>query len=311
MIFERHPGGPILTRADIPDHPPEIIDASAVFNPGVTLWRDRIVALLRVQTRGRRTFLLRASSQDGLHFDIDPSPVVFEGLELVKGRIYHLYDARLTVIDDELLVCFAMDMADGCRLALARSRDFERFEFVGISNDDLRNGVLFPERIGGRYTRLERPNTVGDSLAGGGDAIRLAYSENLVDWNTGPEVLRGRPHYWDERIGSGPPPVKTPEGWLHIYHGVATHFGASSLYQAGVLLLDLDDPSKIIARGRDNILEPRESWELRGQVPGVVFPTGLIVREGVVDLYYGAADTSVGLARGSVDRLISACRIEE
>ena len=122
MIFERHPGGPILTRADIPDHPPEIIDASAVFNPGVTLWRDRIVALLRVQTRGRRTFLLRASSQDGLHFDIDPSPVVFEGLELVKGRIYHLYDARLTVIDDELLVCFAMDMADGAQPRLRALR---------------------------------------------------------------------------------------------------------------------------------------------------------------------------------------------
>lgn len=309
MVFQRHPGGPILTRDHVPDFPPEIIDASSVFNPGVALWRGKVVALLRVQTRGRRTFLLKASSEDGLRFDIDPQPLVFTGIEALPETIHHIYDPRLTVIEDELLVCFAMDLDEGCRLGMARSRDFLHFDFIGMSDDDLRNGVIFPERIGGRYARLERPNNSAGNLAGGGDAIRLAYSDDLVKWEGSVELMRGRPRYWDERIGSGPPPVKTSQGWLHIYHGVATHFGASSLYQAGVVLLDLNDPSQVIARGRDNVLEPRETWELGGQVPGVVFPTGLILRDKAADLYYGAADTCIGLARTSVDALIQACRI--
>ena len=116
--------------------------------------------------------------------------------------------------------------------------------------------------------------------------------------------MTGRPHYWDELIGSGPPPVKTREGWLHIYHGIATHFASSNIYQAGVCLLDLDDPTRVLARGVNNILEPREMYELVGQVPNVVFPSGMIVEEyddqgfafpdSVVRVYYGAADTLGG-----------------
>ncbi len=311
MVFQRHPGGPILSREHVPDFPPDIVDASSVFNPGVALWQGKTIALLRVQTRGRRTFLLRAFSEDGVTFEIDPQPTTFVGIEAVPETIHHIYDARLTVIDDEILVCFAMDLDKGCRLGMARSADFEHFEFIGMSGDDLRNGVLFPERIGGRYARLERLNDIEDNIAGGGAAIRLAYSDDLLNWEVEGDLFQGRPRYWDERIGSGPPPVKTSQGWLHIYHGVATHFAASNLYQAGVVLLDLVDPSKVIARGRDNILEPRETWELTGQVPGVVFPTGLILRGSAVDLYYGAADTCIGLARSSLDTLIQACRIGE
>jgi predicted GH43/DUF377 family glycosyl hydrolase len=311
MIFQRHPGGPILSREHVSNFPPEIVDASSVFNPGVALWRGKTLALLRVQTRGRHTFLLRASSEDGVNFEIEAQPIKFTGIEAVTETIHHIYDARITVIDDEILVCFAMDLDEGCRLGMARSSDFEHFEFIGMSDDDLRNGVLFPERIGGRYARLERLNELQDNLAGGGDAIRLAYSDDLLNWEIEGDLFQGRPRFWDERIGSGPPPVKTAQGWLHIYHGVATHFAAASLYQAGVVLLDLEDPSKVIARGRDNILEPRETWELAGQVPGVVFPTGLILRGEVVDLYYGAADTCIGLARSSLDTLIQACRIGE
>ena len=92
-------------------------------------------------------------------------------------------------------------------------------------------------------------------------------------------LIEGRFHYWDEFIGSGPPPVKTRQGWLHIYHGVAGHFGSSNIYQAGVMLLDLNDPSKVLARSWCNILEPRELFELTGQVPNVVFPSGMIVKD--------------------------------
>ena len=117
--------------------------------------------------------------------------------------------------------------------------------------------------------------------------------------------MEGRPRRWDELIGSGPPPVKTREGWLHLYHGVATHFGAANVYQAGVALHDLDEPWRVLHRGAFNILEPREPWELTGQVPNVVFPSGMIVErvdgngfaidDSPVRVYYGAADTVVGV----------------
>jgi predicted GH43/DUF377 family glycosyl hydrolase len=130
--------------------------------------------------------------------------------------------------------------------------------------------------------------------------------------------LQGRWHYWDELIGPGPPPIPTREGWLCIYHGVALHLASAHLYQAGVFLLDPDDPSRVIARGRDNILEPREPYEIAGQVPNVVFPTGAIVEEtdaegfahprSLVRLYYGAADTCVATATTTVAALLEAAR---
>ena len=153
---------------------------------------------------------------------------------------------------------------------------------------------------------------------GHGDEIVLSESEDLVTWRPVSAVMQGRWRYWDERIGSGPPPVKTREGWLHMYHGVATHFAGVNIYQAGAVLLDLKDPRKVIARTRDNVLEPRELYEMVGQVPNVVFPSGWIIDdlddEGFASLdarvrvYYGAADTSVALAVTTVGRLIEECR---
>jgi predicted GH43/DUF377 family glycosyl hydrolase len=130
--------------------------------------------------------------------------------------------------------------------------------------------------------------------------------------------MRGRWHFFDELIGAGPPPLRTREGWLLLYHGVATHFAAANVYQVGVALLDLEDPRVVLARGRENVLEPREAFEMVGQVPNVVFPTGLIpmdvdgegfaVPESRVLLYYGAADTVVGLAESTVSELVAAAR---
>ena len=138
-----------------------------------------------------------------------------------------------------------------------------------------------------------------------GTVVELRASEDLVHWTTVGPVMRGRPHFWDERIGAGPPPLKTEFGWLLIYHGVATHLN-TGIYQAGAVLLGLDDPTQIVARSRDNILEPRTTWEMVGQVPNVVFPTGTIQEpprdDGTyspdceLSVLYGAADTCVGVA---------------
>ena len=333
MIFERYGDGPLLTRDDIPAMPPHIIDPSSVFNPGAVEHNGQTYLLLRVQTRGRHTFTVPARG-DGFTFKAAKRPVAFSGLDKLKDpatgtalTVHHVYDARITALEDRLIVVTAVDTDQGCRSAIwqatgtpeAGFAGLDKLELIGFSHDrDTRNGVLFPGKIDGRYLMLDRPH---DRRSGGGPftgrGIVLSASYDLAHWEDLGPVMTGRRHYWDELIGSGPPPLKTRAGWLHIYHGVATHLLGAPLYQAGAVLLDLEDPRYVLARTRDNILEPRKSWEMIGQVPNVVFPGGMTVaktdHEGYavtsseLRLYYGAADTVVGLAVTTVAEVIAAC----
>ena len=319
MVLKRSPRNPIITRADVPDAPPDVVDPTSVFNPGSTRWDGGYLLLLRVQTRARTTRFMTARGRDGESFDIAPKTVAVKGTELLGEGVSHVYDARITMVEGDPLVVLAADTAAGCRLAIARTSDFETLELVGVLPDaDVRNGVLFPERIGGRYQMLYRPNSLTrDDGPTTGTEIWLAESDDLVSWAPVSRVMSGRASRWDELIGSGPPPLKTESGWLHVYHGVATHFASVNIYQAGAVLLDLRDPSRVVSRTEGNILEPREQYELVGQVPNVVFPTGLVAdeydgrgyarTESRVRLYYGAADTCVCGAESTVGRLIEAC----
>jgi predicted GH43/DUF377 family glycosyl hydrolase len=305
----RQPASPLLTRGDIPDMPPEIVDPTSVFNPGAVLVDGVTHLLLRVQTRGRRTFLVPARERE-----VAARPTELRGLASL-GQVFHVYDPRLTALEDRLLVVTALDTDRGGRLAVweaagdPRWAGLDRLDLIGLTGDhDTRNGVLFPEPVGGRYLMLERPNRVATAGLFTGDQVELLASDDLSRWETVGPVFAGRPHYWDELVGAGPPPVLTDRGWLLVYHGVATHFATSNIYQAGCLLLDRDDPTRVLARCRDNILEPRRVWELTGQVPNVVFPSGLTVDPGgAVAIYYGAADTCVGRADTTIADLLTAC----
>ncbi len=316
----RHQQNPILTRTDIPGVYPEVTDVSSVFNPGAVKAEGLVHLVLRVQNRGRETFLMHAFSKDGISFHVDEDPITIDGLNDLYSTIYHVYDPRLTRLDDRIRMVVAVDIETGCRLVIAEKIDWLHWKVIGgVLDEDTRNGVLFPDKIDGKYLLLDRPNI---SLQPGepfsGERIRLRQSEDLETWKDVGFILQGHPHYWDELIGAGPPPVKTHAGWLLLYHGVATHFGSANIYQAGACLLDLDDPAKIIGRTRYNILEPRELYEQVGQVPNVVFPSGMVVDkvdeegvatpESVVSVYYGAADTVVGLATATVSDLITACK---
>lgn|GEM_PF-106340 len=318
--MKRSKKNPIITRRDIPLVKPHLVDVTSVFNPGAVKYKDKYLLILRVQNRGRETFLLKAVSDNGEDFTVDDRIIRFEGIEKVSEKIYHIYDPRITRLDEKYYIMVAMDTDDTCRLGLAVTEDFNNYQWLGIvSDDDNRNGVLFPEKINGQYYRLDRPNRTrlgsGVSL---GSAVYLSDSDDLRHWWPLVPVLEGRLHYWDERLGAGPPPVKTAEGWLLVYHGIATHFQSVNIYQAGVALFDLDNPARLIARSRYNILEPRETYELTGQVPNVVFPGGMIVErydandfaepDSPVYLYYGAADTSVCLAVATVKELLNACK---
>jgi beta-1,4-mannooligosaccharide/beta-1,4-mannosyl-N-acetylglucosamine phosphorylase len=184
---------------------------------------------------------------------------------------------------------------------------------MGLSGEDVRNGVIFPEKFDNFYYRFERPNkTALDCGVTSGSSIVLSKSKDLQNWEFVSKVMDGNKYYWDERIGSGPTPIKTREGWIHIYHGISDHF--TPIYQAGVSLHDLKNPQNVISRCRFNILEPREMWEMVGQVPNVCFPSGAVVfdydedgfarPDSKVYIYYGAADTVIGLAETTVQDLI-------
>ena len=308
--------------ADLDGCGPALADPSSVFNPGAIRDGERTRLLLRAQSRGRETFFVPAVSSDGVRFDVERRTLPVAGLDEAAGeRVFHVYDPRLTRVDDVTYAMFACDVEGGCRLGVARAADdLSALELVGLGEErDVRNGVLFPQRFDGRFARLDRPNEVRlESGVTTGDAIRLSFSDDLVTWAPGPVVMRGRWHYWDELIGAGPPPLLTRHGWLVVYHGVATHLNAS-IYQAGVALLDASDPTRVLARGGQNVLEPREPYELTGQVPNVVFPSGLVSDrveadgrapdEATLSVYYGAADTVVGLATASVAELIADCRV--
>ncbi len=320
MPLTRHPQNPILTREQIPATRPHLSDVSAVFNPGAVRFCDRIVLLLRVQNRGRETFLVPAESDDGARVRVRDREIVLDGIERLPGPVFHVYDPRITRLEGAYYITVALDTAAGCRIGIARTLDFESFEFLGLAGDeDQRNGVLLSARIGGCFAMLTRPNRAARAGAPPtGNTIALVISDDLRRWETVAEVARGRPHYWDEWIGPGPPPLRTREGWLLAYHGVATHFAGVNIYQAGLMLLDLEYPSKVLARTRWNCLEPREPYECVGQVPNVVFPSGWVAESEDVDgfipaesrvlLYYGAADTCVGLATATVEEMLAACR---
>ena len=123
--MKRHPNNPILTRLDIPDIPPHFTDVSSVFNPGAIKFGDKYLLMLRVQNRGRETCLMMASGDDGINFTVANEIVHFSGIEKINDTIYHCYDSRLTMIDDQYYIMFAMDMENGCQLGLARTDDFK------------------------------------------------------------------------------------------------------------------------------------------------------------------------------------------
>ena len=316
-MFHRVRNNPIISPNNIDSSNPEMFDVSSVFNPGAIKFDGKIILLLRVQNRGRETMLVKAESNDGSKFVIENVPLEISGLDRTNETIFHIYDPRVTFLDERFYIMVAVDVVGKCLLGIIQTQDFNSFEFLGFTGKkDNRNGVLFPEKINGKYARLDRPNLKElESGTTTGNAIWYSESDNLFHWPTTRQVMEGRFHYWDENIGAGPPPVKTETGWLLIYHGITMHY--QPIYQAGVVLLDLNEPWRVISRGRYNVLEPREMWELVGQVPNVVFPSGIIVESydengfakssSDVKLYYGAADTHIGLATSTIQELIDAC----
>lgn len=188
---------------------------------------------------------------------------------------------------------------------LAVSRDLVSWKKLGRITDsryDDRDVLIFPETVNGRFWRLSRPmEWCGEGFENEAPAIWIADSDDLMEWGTPRLLMKGEEWWEDAKIGASTPPVRCRYGWMMLYHGVAAKDGA---YRVGAVILDEHDPSRILARTRDFIMEPEFDFETKGYYNGCVFPTGIVVRDGKMYVYYGAADRFICLATADYDAFI-------
>lgn len=217
-------------------------------------------------------------------------------------------DPRITRIDDRFWITYVAVSRHGAATALASTTDFRSFQRHGIifcvENKDV---VLFPERIGGAHVALHRPNAATPFTR---PEIWIAQSADLIHWG-GHQPLSWNPGVWETgRVGAGPPPIRVDDGWLEIYHGnrKPSAPGEVGVYSAGALLLDPDEPSRVLKRTPRPFFVPGADFEKNGFVSEVVFPTGIVVEGDNLLLYYGAADSRVAVAEFSLRELLDALR---
>lgn len=299
-LFQRHNRNPILTAADWP------YQVNTVFNPAATLLKDGTTLLLcRVEDRRGLSHLTAARSANGEDgWKIDPEPTLNPDPENYPEELWGVEDARITYVPEleRYIVAYTAYARGGPGVALAATEDFVRFERYGmVMQPDDKDACLLPRRFGGRWALIHRP--VGIMAA----HMWISYSPDLVTWGAHKLMMEARlGGWWDaNKIGLACPPIETPQGWLTIYHGVK-RTAAGAIYRLGLALFDLENPEHCISRGDDWIFGPEEHYERRGDVDNVVFPCGYtIAPDGdTLRLYYGAADTSIAMATGSIKRML-------
>ncbi|HVM60527.1 MAG TPA: glycosidase [Verrucomicrobiae bacterium] len=299
-LFERHRGNPLLTAADWP------YPINTVFNPGATRLGDGTTLLLcRVEDRRGHSHLCAARSRNGIDgWEIDPQPTLVPDVGGHPEEIWGIEDPRITFIPDlnKYAVAYTSYSRGGPGVSLALTADFKAYERHGVvMPPEDKDAALLPRKIGGYWAMIHRPMTVF------GAHIWISYSPDLRHWGSHKMVLQARRGgWWDaNKIGLSPPPIETPSGWLMIYHGVR-QTPSGSLYRLGLALFDLQTPERCLLRGDNWIFGPEELYEREGDVGNVVFPCGYtIAPDGdTVNLYYGAADTSIALATGSIRHML-------
>jgi len=288
-LFQRAQNNPILTPASLP------FPAAAVLNPGATEQNGQVVLLLRVENLAGYSSIHVARSRDGLTgWQIEPEPILRYGQAQWRYEEYGCEDARVTYLAEEKLwyITYTAYSPAGAAVAIAHSDDLVTAHRIGlIFSPNNKDAALFPHRFDGRWAVLHRPD------AGGIEHIWSAYSPDLIHWGEPHCVLpEGGGAAWDaDKVGAGPPPILTEQGWLLLYHGVKA-YGGRLIYRTGAALLDRDRPNKVVARSPCWIFQAEAPYELSGLAPNVVFPTGLLLRGEELWMYYGAADTYVCLA---------------
>jgi predicted GH43/DUF377 family glycosyl hydrolase len=299
-LIKRYEKNPILTKDDIP------YPVATVHNAAVTKHEGEYIMLFRSHLDTGRSILGAARSKDGFNFTPDPEPFMTPATEgdFATYEAFGVEDPRITKIDDEYLITYSAYSPFGVRIGLAKTKDFKSIErFSLITEADYRNVVIFPEKIDGLYVRMDRPHSEICPWS-----IWMSYSKDLRYWGDSKLIMKPVQYHWDEmKIGPGAPPIKTPRGWLNIYHGVFPTMDGS-VYRLGVALHDLKDPSKIIAVGDRWILQPEEVYEITGYVHNVVFTCAAVPEDdGTLKLYWGGADKVMCVGTANIEELVDHC----
>ena len=299
-LFERHHDNPILTVDDWP------YPANAVFNPAATTMRDCVVLLVRVEDFKGHSHLTVAKSPNGIReWTIDTAPSFIPDLANHPEEIWGIEDPRITWIEElqDYIIAYTSYSEGGPLVSLARTSDFRSFERIGaVMSPEDKDAALFPKRISGRWALIHRPVPTSPRFTAD---IWISFSPDLKHWGDHQRLLCARRGgWWDaNKIGLSPPPLETEVGWLLLYHGVRQTV-SGSIYRLGLALLDLENPTQVLRRSDEWIFGPLASYEREGDVDDIVFPCGWILKHDMVYLYYGAADTSIGVAKAELRDLL-------
>ena len=301
QLFTRYLGNPILSRDNWP------YPINSVFNAGAVRLEDGDTLLLcRVESRSGLSHLCAARSSNGVDgWRIDPKPTLAGSPRDFPEEIWGIEDPRITYVPEleQYAVAYTSFARGGPGVSLALTKDFKSFERMGvIMPPEDKDAALLPRRIGGRWAMIHRPVTTL------GAHMWISYSPDLKHWGSHKVILEARRGgWWDaNKIGLCSPPIETPRGWLTIYHGVR-QTAAGSIYRLGLALFDLERPEVCLQRGNSWMFGPEAPYERGGDVSDVVFPCGQTIGadEDTIHLYYGAADSCMALATGSVRCLLS------
>lgn len=300
-LFVRSEANPILTPADVP------YPANSVFNPGAAQVENETILLVRVEDLRGISQLHVARSIDGASdWRFDAEPLLRSDVDNYPEEIWGCEDPRLTWLPEreEWAIAYTAYSRRGPLVSLAMSRDFRTIRRLGpVMPPEDKDAALFPRRFDGRWAMIHRPSPLR-----GGAHMWISYSPDLRHWGDHQLLLEARDGaWWDAgKIGLGPPPLETAEGWLVLYHGVHTT-ADGPIYRAGLALLDLEDPATVLHQTDEWVFGPAAPYEISGDVGRVVFPNGWVVdsTKDELRLYYGAADSVVGMATAAMSDVLT------
>ena len=292
----RYSKNPIIPRDLLPN-------SNSIFNSAVVPFNEGFAGVFRCDDKRREMRIHAGFSMDGLKWTINENPIEFICEDNEIGNFDYAYDPRVCFIEDRYYVTWCNGY-HGPTIGVAYTFDFKKF--YQLENAFLpynRNGVLFPRKINGNFAMFSRPSDTGHTSFGD---IFYSESPDMKYWGKHRHVMAPRGWWQSTKIGAGPIPIETKEGWLLIYHGVLTSCNGY-VYSFGAALLDLEEPWKVLYRTEPYLLSPQEIYECVGDVPNVVFPCAALSdsESGRITIYYGAADTVTGVAFTQVDELIA------
>jgi len=300
-LFYRSDKNPILSAADWP------YPVHTVFNAAATLLQDGTTLLLcRVEDRRGHSHLCAARSKDGVSgWVIDSAPTLHGDPESHPEELWGIEDPRITFVPElgKYAIAYTAFGKGGPGVSLALTEDFVRFERCGlVMQPDDKDAALLPRRVNGMFALVHRP------IADSGAHVWISYSPDLRSWGGHKMMLQARRgSWWDaNKVGLSPPLIETERGWLMLYHGVR-NTAAGCLYRLGAALFDLQEPDRLLLRGDEWIFGPEAPYETHGDVSYVTFPCGTTVAPDgdTLNLYYGAADTCIAVAQGSIRQILA------